>query len=183
MTFVCACVKKWHRLQQSGVGRGGGGGRRGRSVNLRTPSCHGKRVRCEDAIVRVVSRSISAENLSKWMSKPSTRVEGYSLSSCFRLRRNLACKPDERCQSNDRKLFSRISTTKRQGECFVHCKPEEVQILSQRVKTVEETSSRSGHEVDVYPERATAWEEPRQEEPTPEAHMVHQHYSTHSMHC
>ena len=83
-----------------------------------------------DAIVRVVSRSrsISAENLSKWTSKPSTRVEGYNLPSCFRLRRNLACKPDERCLSDDRKLFRRISTTKKQGECVLHWKPEEVQI-------------------------------------------------------
>ena len=43
---------------------------------------------------------------------------------------------------------------------------------SQRVKTVEETSSHSGHGVDVCPERATAWEELRQEERTPEAHMA-----------
>ena len=43
---------------------------------------------------------------------------------------------------------------------------------NQRVKTVEKTSSHSGHEIDVCPERATAWEELRQEEPTPKAHMA-----------
>ena len=52
----------------------------GKSVNLRTPSCHGKKARCGDAIVRVVSRSISAENLPKWMSKLSSRVEGHERS-------------------------------------------------------------------------------------------------------
>ena len=52
----------------------------GRSVNLRTPSCHGKEARCGDAIVRVVSRSISAENLPKWTSRRSSRVEGHDRS-------------------------------------------------------------------------------------------------------
>ena len=51
----------------------------GRSVNLRTPSCHGKKARCGDAIVRVVSRSISAESLPKWTSKLSSRVEGHDI--------------------------------------------------------------------------------------------------------
>ena len=61
----------------------------GRSVNLRTPSCHGKEARCGDAIVRVVSRSISisAENLPKWTSRRSSRAESRvtidRLLSCF----------------------------------------------------------------------------------------------------
>ena len=61
----------------------------GRSVNLRTASCHGKKARCRDAIVRVVSRSISAKNLPKWTSKLSSRVEDHdtcrSLAKLFSL--------------------------------------------------------------------------------------------------
>ena len=53
--------------------------------HLRTPSCRGKRARCRDAIVRVVSRSISPEVDIEAI---ETRVEGYSLLSCFRFRRN-----------------------------------------------------------------------------------------------
>ena len=85
----------------------------GRSVNLRTPSCHGKKARCGDAIVRVVSRSISAKNLPKWTSCRSSRSWAESritidrLLRCFRSRRNGACKPDEQFQSNGRKLFLR----------------------------------------------------------------------------
>ena len=50
----------------------------GRSVNLRTPSCYGKEARSADAIVCVVSRTISAKNLPwKWTSKLSSRVEDH----------------------------------------------------------------------------------------------------------
>ena len=116
----------------------------GRSVNLRTPSCHGKKARCGDAIVRVVSRSISAENLpnKKWTSKLSSRVEGHDRSLAelfffFFYRRNRAFKPDEQCQSNGRKLFLR--STRRNGKAnasFIENRRKHSSFQSQRGKTL-----------------------------------------------
>ena len=38
------------------------------------------------------------------------------LLSCFRSRRNGACKPDEQCKSNGRKLFLQSPTARRNGK-------------------------------------------------------------------
>ena len=113
----------------------------GRSVNLRTPSCHGKKACCGDAIVRVVSRSISAENLPirsvRRSSRAESRVTIDRLLSCFFSRRHRAFKPDEQCQSNGRKLFLR--SPRRNGKAnasFIENRRKHSSSQSQRGKTL-----------------------------------------------
>ena len=99
----------------------------GRSVNLRTASCHGKKARCGDAIVRVVSRSISAKNLPKWTSKLSSRVEDHdrSLAELFSFSSKWSLQARWTVPVQWQKALPAISETKWQGECVVHWKPEE----------------------------------------------------------
>ena len=115
----------------------------GRYVNLRTPRCHGKKAGCEDAIVRVVSRSISAENLPKykWTSKLSSGVGGHdrSLAELFSFSSKWSLQARWAVQVQWLKALPAISDgeMKWQGECVVHWKREEDSSSeSQRGKTL-----------------------------------------------
>ena len=115
----------------------------GRSVNLRTASCHGKKARCGDAIVRVVSRSISAKNLPKWTSKLSSRVEDHdrSLAELFSFSSKWSLQARWTVPVQWQKALPAISETKWHGECVVHWKPEEAFKLSESARQdVEEES-------------------------------------------
>ena len=114
----------------------------GRSVNLRTASCHGKKAR-RDAIVRVVLRSISAKNLPKWTSKLSSRVEDHdrSLAELFSFLSKWSLHARWTVPVQWQNALPAISETKWQGECVDHWKPEVAFKLSESARQdVEEES-------------------------------------------
>ena len=74
--------------------------------------------------------------------RSSRAVSGVTIDrllSCFRSRRNGACKPDEQCKSNGRKLFLQSPTARRNGKVnasFIEKPEEDSSSQSQRGKTL-----------------------------------------------
>ena len=118
----------------------------GRYVNLRTPSCHGKRrVAGTRSYASYISRSISAENLPKWTSKLSSRVGGHdrSLAELFSFSSKwMSLQARWAVHVQWQKALPAISDgeTKWQGECVVHWKPEEDSSSQSARQDVEEES-------------------------------------------
>ena len=91
----------------------------GRYVNLRTPSCHGKRRVSGTrsyASYRDRFRPKTCHASGRRSSRAESGVTIDRLLSCFGSRRNGACKPDEQCKSNGRKLFLQSPTARRNGK-------------------------------------------------------------------